>query len=125
MGLNIYLSKTRKSSNELTYFRKVNFLVSYFLGKDYTYYDNCRPLVIHKDQCEDLIQRCKTVLEKKDKNVSLTLLPPIEGFFFGSTDIDEHYYKNVEKVKTQFEDLVLPEFDKLKDDEDIEFSCWW
>lgn len=125
MGLDIYLRKTRRDSDELAYFRKVNFLVNYFFGEDYTDGDNCRPLTIYKEQCEDLIERCKTVLEKRDEETSLELLPPICGFFFGSTDIDDYYYRDVEEVKTQFEDFVLPQFDKLADNEVIEFTCWW
>lgn len=125
MGLDIYLRKTRRDSDELAYFRKVNFLVNYFFGEDYTDGDNFRPLTIYKEQCEDLIERCKTVLEKRDEETSLELLPPICGFFFGSTDIDDYYYRDVEEVKTQFEDFVLPQFDKLADNEVIEFTCWW
>lgn len=125
MGLDIYLRKTRRDSDELAYFRKVNFLVNYFFGEDYTDGDNCRPLTIYKEQCEDLIERCKTVLEKKNEETSLELLPPIGGFFFGNTAIDDYYYKDVEEVKTQFEDFVLPQFDELADNEVIEFTCWW
>lgn len=125
MGLDIYLRKTRRDSDELAYFRKVNFLVNYFFGEDYTDGDNCRPLTIYKEQCEDLIERCKTVLEKRNEETSLELLPPIGGFFFGNTNIDDYYYKDVEEVKTQFEDFVLPQFDGLADNEVIEFTCWW
>lgn len=125
MGLDIYLRKTRRDTEELGYFRKVNFLVSYFFSSDYSDYDNCRPLEISKEECEELVDRCKTVLEKRDTNVSEELLPPVGGFFFGNTDIDDYYYEDVAEVKKVFEEKIIPQFDNLKDNEYIEFSCWW
>lgn len=125
MGLDIYLKKVRKEEDQLAYFRKVNFLVGYFFGEDYTDADNCRPLEISKEQCEELVRRCKEVLEKRDEETSMELLPPTGGFFFGSYDIDDYYYEDVENVKEEFEKEVIPAFDELDDGEYIEFWCWW
>ena len=125
MGLDISVRRAYKTTSELAYFRKVNFLVAYFFGEDYQETDNCRPIEIYKEQCEDLVNRCKTVLEKKDEDTSMELLPPVGGFFFGDTDIDEYYYEAVEQVRKEFEENVIPEFDELEDGEFIEFWCWW
>lgn len=123
MGLDIYID--RNKHNELAYFRKVNFLVGYFLGDDYDDSDNLSPVVIDKEQVEELIDICKQVLEKKDDEYSMEVLPPTGGFFFGKYEIDEDYYRNVEYVKEIFEEQVLPEFDTLEDDETITIKCWW
>ena len=49
----------------------------------------------------------------------------MSGFFFGSTDYNEHYFIDVHKVKGYIEDILLPLFDKLKDNEGIYFEIFY
>jgi hypothetical protein len=49
-------------------------------------------------------------ITNKDPN----LLPPREGFFFGGTDIDEWYWRDIEDTRKQLRRLInLPEFEEL------------
>jgi len=42
------------------------------------------------------------------------LLPPQDGFFFGSTDIDEWYWKDLKNTKAKLDKVfALPEMSKL------------
>ena len=91
MGLDIFF--TKKHYNNIGYFRKVNFLVSFF--EEYGYNrDNQEGIEVYKDTILDLLDRCNKVLE--DNSKAKGLLPTAEGFFFGSTEYDEYYMQDIE-----------------------------
>ena len=91
------------------YFRKVNFIYRYFGNK--LEEEQC---LVEKGEIEDLIAKCKAVLEKRDEEFSKETLPTVAGFFFGSTDYDEWYYKDCEDAIEKFTKL-LEDFDPDKD----------
>ena len=81
------------------YFRKVNFVYEFFR---YNMVDEC--CFASKGELEDLVSRCEKVLA--DHSLAEELLPTCCGFFFGSTDYDEWYYKDVEDCKKQISELI-------------------
>lgn len=81
------------------YFRKVNFVYRYFANK---LVDEC--CFADKEDIEELISRCDKVLA--DHSLAEELLPTTSGFFFGSTDYDEWYFKDIEDCKKQMKDLL-------------------
>ena len=84
---------------EVAYFRKVNLLMVFF-----DYEGNCEYKVISQGEIEDLIDRCNRVLA--DHELAETLLPTTSGFFFGSTDYDEWYFRDVEEVRDTFQKIL-------------------
>lgn len=121
MGLDIYFHK-RKFGEEIGYFRKVNFLVKYFedLGFDV---EHQTPLQVDKEMIEELYSRCCKVLNNHED--AEELLPTTEGFFFGSIEYDYYYFDNVKNVKEYIEEILLPIFDNLEQDEYITFDTWY
>lgn len=83
----------------IAYFRKVNFVYSYFAGKLID-----EVAWVTKGDLEDIIDRCSKVL--KDHSLAETLLPTQGGFFFGSTDYDNWYFDDVKDCKKQMERLL-------------------
>ena len=120
MGLDIYLTKKKRTN--IGYFRKVNFLVKFFEERGFDV-ENQTPLEISKEQAEELLERCEEVL--KDNSKGPELLPTLSGFFFGNTDYNSYYYKDVKSVRDYIKETLLPEFDTLKDDESIYFETWF
>lgn len=120
MGLDIYI--TKKKCSGIGYFRKVNFLVKFFKKKGFDV-PNQIPLVIKREDAEELLSKCEEVL--KDHSKGPELLPTMSGFFFGSTDYDDYYYDDVEAVRDYVKDKLLPEFDTLEEGEDIYFETWY
>lgn len=120
MGLDIFI--TRKKRYQIGYFRKVNFLVKFFEKKGFDV-ENQVPLAITKEDAEELLSKCEEVL--KDHSKGPELLPTMSGFFFGSTDYDDYYYKNVEYVRDYIKNELLQEFDDLGENEDIYFETWY
>ena len=120
MGLDIYFKRVKEE--EVGYFRKVNFLVSYFEIRGYDI-ENCKPIEVSEDDILELANRCKLVLS--NHQLASEILPTTSGFFFGSTDYDEYYFQDVEEVLKYCTDVLLPEFEKLEDDEYIVFKIWY
>lgn len=112
----------KRKSTEVGYFRKVNFLVKFFENKGFDV-ENQTPLHIYKEDVEELIEACKMVLD--NHTLASGVLPTMEGFFFGNTDYNKHYFDNVESVLNYCEMELLPMFDKLGDDECIVFTTWY
>jgi hypothetical protein len=94
-------------AESIVYFRKVNFVYRYFAHR---LVDEC--CFADKADIEDLISRCDKVLA--DHSLAKELLPTQSGFFFGSTDYDEWYFKDVEDCKKQMENL-LSKYDEETD----------
>ena len=80
------------------YFRKVNFIFYYFDQTIGTMQDQWFAFIKPED-IDDLIDRCERVLKNHD--LAHSLLPTQAGFFFGSTDYDEWYFRDVKDCLKQ------------------------
>lgn len=123
MGLDLYFYKNNKEKEQelIGEFRKVNFLVSFFEG--YGDVENLVPLPIEESWIRDLIACCEEVI--KDPSKADEILPTCSGFFFGSTEYDESYFKKVKDVKEFCESELLDEFKWLEDGDYITFEIWY
>lgn len=100
MGLDMYLMKRVRVNKdedsvdtELVYWRKANAIHNFFTSiKDQ--HESCESIEVTKDMLGMLLDRCTMVLE--DRSRADELLPTTSGFFFGSTDYDEWYFKKLE-----------------------------
>lgn len=102
MGLDIFAYKIKLNKEEDAYFRKVNFIYKFFENQ----MQENQTCVVSKYEIEDLIDCCKLVLENKgDEEYAKAHLPTTSGFFFGSTEYDEDYYKSVEDCLEQMTNL--------------------
>lgn len=85
---------------EVGYWRKANAIHGWIVNNCADGEDNCQEIYMSKEKLEELYKLCCFVLGNKgtdnEKVVALKNLPPTSGFFFGSTEIDEWYWKNIE-----------------------------
>ena len=56
--------------------------------------DDCKQYYVSREQLKELLGTCKLVIENHE--LAGELLPTQDGFFFGSTEYDDEYFKNVE-----------------------------
>ncbi len=92
------------------YWRKANQIHAWFVKNVQNGIDDCDSYYVSQDKLIELLALCKHSLETKDPS----LFPPQAGFFFGSTDIDEWYWKDITNTINQLERiLALPEIDRL------------
>ena len=116
MGLDIVLFKTK--STEVANFRKVNFLFKFF--EDKIGDRNPTTIEVTTDDLCELRDRCSKVLT--DHTLAEELLPTCSGFFFGSTEYDKDYFKDVLQVLDVCESLLKQPLD---DGERYELYVWY
>lgn len=109
---------------EVAYFRKANLLVRYF-----NYKENCTYQELSKEKVESLVEDCQKVLDlyQKYQGEDITdkleeLLPTTSGFFFGRTDYDKWYFKDVENVLNEFTKILTTTNWRS---EIVYLYCWW
>lgn len=87
------------------YWRKANAIHGWFVENCQEGEDDCREYYVDREQIEELRNICKATLQGQDDGE----LEPTEGFFFGSYEKDEWYYKDLqETVEGLDKVLTLP-----------------
>ena len=128
MGLDMFLERKSKNERsdtkgvwkEVMYWRKANQIREWFAVNLEGGVENCRYSYVTKENLEDLVKDCKTVLNNHNK--ARTLLPTSDGFFFGSTECDDWYFKDLEETVKSLE-KIIKETDW--DNEDVAYYEWW
>jgi hypothetical protein len=80
---------------QVGYWRKVNAVHQWFVDNCGAGVDECRPYDVSRDDLTSLLRTVNEVLETRDHSQ----LPPQSGFFFGSTEIDEYYWSDLEGTR--------------------------
>lgn len=93
-------------TEEIMYWRKANHIHRWFIQWCAEGRDECQEVYVPHDKLAQLVHACIKVVNNHE--LSEELLPTTSGFFFGSTDYDEWYYKSLQEVI----DTFLPELDK-------------
>jgi len=141
MGLDMFLYiKNGKEYEELCHWRKANAIHNWFkenVGEcDNEFVD------VNKEQLQKLVDVCievKEILDSRTKFYDLAnqeyysfdektceeiieLLPPLGGFFFGTTDIDKYYYDDISDTIEKLGEVIQNvDFDKDR----IQYYSWW
>ena len=95
----------KEVSFEAAYWRKANAIHKWFVDNVQNGEDECKEYYVSRKDLQALIDTCKAVL--KDNTLADSLLPPQAGFFFGSTDIDEYYRKDLEDTVESLEKIMV------------------
>ena len=77
------------------YWRKANAIHGWFVQNIQRGKDDCGEYFVPFEKLVELRNLCKSIL--RDTNL-VTLLPPTEGFFFGSDKVDHYYYQDLEET---------------------------
>lgn len=92
------------------YWRKANAEHQWFVNNVQDGNDNCAEYYVAREQLQALIDQCQRVIDKVDTPDGL---PPMDGFFFGGTEIDEYYFEDLQHtVKQLTAALSNPDFEK-------------
>lgn len=104
---------------QIAYWRETNQIHKYFVNRCGNGKDECQDIYVPQDALVDLLWRCETVL--KDKDRAEELLPAQSGFFFGSVDYDEWYYKNLEDTIPVLQKILKD----ASEDWEFEYKASW
>ena len=92
----------KEVSFDAMYWRKANAIHNWFVENVQDGDDDCKEYFVETEKLEQLLADCNEALESHDSD----LLPPTEGFFFGSTEVDEYYWDEIKNTKAELEKLL-------------------
>ena len=78
------------------YWRKANAIHKYFVDNCADGKDDCKEVCVEREKLVKLKDICEQLNLSKDVEKAKELLPPQSGFFFGSTEIDDWYFRDIE-----------------------------
>ncbi len=100
------------------YWRKANQIHGWFVNNIQNGVDDGGEYYVDPYKLDNLLDLCKTVLAQPEK--ASELLPPHQGLFFGSYDIDDWYFSDLHNTITILERVL-----KFKDYFDFYYHSFW
>lgn len=97
-------ARVKEVTAELMYWRKANAIHKWFVDNVQDGRDECQESWVSREQLEQLLAVIEEVLA--DKKKAGELLPPSAGFFFGSTEVDDWYWEDLERTRDGLRDLL-------------------
>jgi hypothetical protein len=88
--------KVKYIIEEAGYWRKANQIHQWFVDNVQDGEDNCAEYYVSSDKLAELLDLCKKV--QADNSLAEVLLPTVSGFFFGGTQYDEWYFKDIDNT---------------------------
>jgi len=92
---------------EAMYWRKANAIHAWFVRNCQDGKDECQHTYVERDKLEELRDTINRVLA--DRGLAGELLPTQSGFFFGGTDYDGWYWKDLERTSKELTRLLEDE----------------
>lgn len=96
--------KVKEIVYDAMYWRKANAIHRWFVQHCQSGIDDCREAYVPTDLIRDLVHDCEITL--KNKGRAKELMPTQEGFFFGSTDIDDGYFEDLQNTVDTLKPLL-------------------
>ena len=124
VSIKLNLGNAKMIKWDFMYWRKANHIHKWFVDNVQEGKDDCGYYHVSCEQLVTLYNLCKEVLEHKHNiKKAEQLLPTEEGFFFGGTDYDEYYFKDIEYTIEKLE-LLFKNKSKF-DDISFEYHSSW
>lgn len=102
----------------VAYWRKVNSIHQWFVDNCGQGEDDCRPYFVSREKLEELRETVRDAIGNHDAD----LLPPASGFFFGSTEVDEWYWRDLDDTLEKLNAILTnPKFDGWE----FEYQASW
>ena len=100
---------------KIGYWRKANHIHKWFVDNCADGKDECQKIWLSKEDLEKLRSVCAEVMQ--DHSKAEQLLPTCEGFFFGGTEYDKHYFNDIDKAMKILDACIkfLEEKEKAED----------
>jgi hypothetical protein len=103
---------------QIGYWRKFNALHHYIVENFADGEDDCRRIYLSPSDIGHILDTLRKARDNKERVGEI--LPTQSGFFFGTTDYDEWYWRDVEYAIRLFEEVV-----KIQDEYEIYYQASW
>ncbi len=90
------------ASQLVMYWRKANAIHGWLVDNVQQGDDDCGTYYVSINDLKSLASVCKEALDKRD----FELIPPREGFFFGSSEPDDYYWYNLQDTHDKLMKLI-------------------
>jgi hypothetical protein len=101
---------------EAMYWRKANAIHGWFVENIQDDEDDCREYPVDREKLEELLAECVSALTSRNAKK----LPRKQGFFFGSKEVDDWYWQDLEDTVKGLERALT-----LSDDYSFYYSSSW
>lgn len=101
-------ARVKEVTAELMYWRKSNAIHKWFVDNVQDGVDECQETWLDREKLASLLAVIDEILA--DKKKAGKLLPPQQGFFFGSKDIDQWYWEDLARTKEGLENILSKEW---------------
>lgn len=91
---------------DVAYWRKANQIHNWFVKNVQDGEDNCAIYFVPHSQLVELRDLCAHLLKTNDPGEAHAKLPPTSGFFFGSTELDQYYWDDLQSTVDQLTPLI-------------------
>lgn len=118
MGLDMYLY--RKTIKEVAYWRKANAIHGWIINRTGDIDDGSN-ITLNLQDLVDLRNVCQEVHTNHTEEYAMEQLPPTPGFFFGSYELDDRYWSDVEATKLMLTEII----DNSSEDTTFEYYASW
>lgn len=95
-GFGIDAKRVSTIEEQVGYWRKANAIHAWFVKNVQDGNDDCRDAYVSEKKMKELLTLVTELLIKRDVNYAAKMLPPQPGFFFGTYEIDENYWEDLE-----------------------------
>lgn len=99
-----FASRSIKTDYQIGYWRKANAIHKWFVDNCADGEDDCTPVYVPVAKLKELRNLCSRVLQNKSK--ANELLQTEEGFFFGTTEYDDWYFRDLEYTKQLLDKVI-------------------
>ncbi len=102
--VNISFNRISEISERAAYWRKSNQIHNWFVKRVQNGVDDCGEYQVSRELLETLVDDCLNALSNRDK--AADILPTASGFFFGSTEMDDYYFQDLEYTYKTIKELL-------------------
>ncbi len=111
-------AKITKVWAEVAYWRKANAIHKWFVDNVQEGNDDCGNYYVPREKLKELLELIETVLQNKGK--AAESLPPQVGFFFGSNEIDDYYFQDLQYTAAKLKEVL-----DMKDNLEFYYHSSW
>jgi len=111
--------RVKEITVQAMYWRKSNQIHQWFVDNVQKGVDDCGYYEVSSEQLQQLIQVIEEVLANRDS--ADKILPTASGFFFGGTEYNEWYFKDLEDTLPELKELLDPKWKGW----DFEYHSSW
>ena len=107
------------------YWRKANQIHAWFVTNVQEGKDECEAHWVSIEKLQELHDLCNELLTSKNVEQAKEKLPPQAGFFFGSTEMDEGYWSDIEHTRDSLAPILAAAADTTKPRFDYYYCSSW